>query len=64
MIFRSTVPSFGYNLNSNNDHEFYNSQQISMSPQVYEYILVAASLEINNKRLGFTEIWVIWGLVG
>jgi hypothetical protein len=64
MIFFSTVPSFWYSLDSSYDHEFHLFQQLGMYLQADEYILVAVGHGINNKRWGFTEIWVIWGLVG
>jgi hypothetical protein len=60
MIFLSTAPSFWYSLDSSYDHEFHLSRQLGMSPQAYEYLLVAAGLGINNKRLGFAIIKKQW----
>ena len=61
IIFLSSEPSFWYSLDSSYDHEFHLSQQLGMSRQAYEYILMAAGLGIKNKWWGITKVWVIWG---
>jgi hypothetical protein len=65
MIFLSPAQSFWYSLDSSYDHEFHLSQRLGMSPQAYEYLLVAAGLGINHKRWGFTinkSQWrLFWG---
>jgi len=49
MIYLCTASSFWCSIDSSYDHEFHLSRQLGMSPQAYEYLLVAAGLGINNK---------------
>jgi hypothetical protein len=54
MLFLSTATSFWYSLNSNYDHGLHLSQQLGMTLQDNEYLLVAANLVHNHPKWGFT----------
>jgi hypothetical protein len=54
LIYLSTASSFWFSLNSSYDHEFHLSKRLGMSPQDYEYLLVALDLAHFHKRWGFS----------
>jgi hypothetical protein len=54
MICLSTASSFWFSLNSSYDHEFHLSKQLGITPQDYEFLLVAADLALFHKRYGFS----------
>jgi hypothetical protein len=53
LIYLSTASSFWLSLKSSYDHEFHLSKRLGMSPQDYEYLLVALDLAYIHKRWGF-----------
>jgi hypothetical protein len=54
MIYLSTASSFWFSLDSSYDHEFHLSQRLGISPQAYEYLLVAANLAHFHTKWGFS----------
>ena len=52
--YLSTASSFWFNVNSSYDHGCNLSKQMGMSPQNYEYLLVAANLAHFHQRWGFS----------
>ena len=54
MLYLSTASLFWFSLDSSYDHEFHLSQQLGMSPQAYEYLLVAANLAHFHTKWGFS----------
>ena len=44
LIYLSSSSSFWFSLNSSYDHEFHLSKRLGMSPQDYEYLLMALDL--------------------
>jgi hypothetical protein len=60
MVYLSTASSFWFSLDSSYDHEFYLSKQSGMSPQAFEYLLVAAQLAHFHKKWGFSIKKVNW----
>ncbi len=54
MVYLSTASSFWLSLDSSYDHEFHLSKQLGMSPQAFEYLLVAAQLAHFHKKWGFS----------
>ena len=54
MIHLSTASSFWFSLNSSYDHEFHLSKRLGITPQDYEFLLVAADLAHFHKRWGFS----------
>jgi hypothetical protein len=52
--YLSTASSFWFNVNSSYDHGCNLSKQMGMSPQDYEYLLVAANLAHFHQRWGFS----------
>ena len=54
MLYLSTASSFWFSLNSSYDHEFHLSKQLGITPQDYEFLLVAADLALFHKRYGFS----------
>jgi len=54
MICLSTASSFWFSLNSSYDHEFHLSKRLGLTPQDYEFLLVAADLALFHKRFGFS----------
>jgi hypothetical protein len=49
LIYLSSSSSFWISLNSSYDHEFHLSKQLGMSPQDYEYLLMALDLASIHK---------------
>jgi hypothetical protein len=62
MLYLSTASLFWFSLDSSYDHEFHLSQQLGMSPQAYEYLLVAANLAHFHTKWGFSIKKRKWGL--
>ena len=60
LIYLSTASSFWFSLNSSYDHEFHLSKRLGMSPQDYEYLLVALDLAYFHKRWGFSIKMMKW----
>jgi hypothetical protein len=54
MLYLSTASLFWFSLDSSYDHEFHLSQRMGMSPQSYEYLLVAANLTHYHAKWGFS----------
>ena len=54
MLYLSTASSFWFSLDSSYDHEFHLSRQLGISPQAYEYLLVAANLAHFHTKWGFS----------
>ena len=54
MMYLSAASSFWFNLNSSYDHDCHLSKQLGMSPQDYEYLLVAANLAQFHPKWGFS----------
>jgi hypothetical protein len=53
IMYLSTASSFWFSLNSSYDHDCHLSKQLGMSPQDYEYLLVAADLARVHQQWGF-----------
>ena len=62
LIYLSTASSFWYSLDSSYDHEFNLSKQLGMSPNDYEYLLVAAQLAHFHGKWGFSIKKLKWKL--
>ena len=62
MIYLSTASSFWFSLDSSYDHEFHLSRRLGMSPQDYEYLLVAANLAHFHAKWGFSIKKFKWNL--
>jgi hypothetical protein len=62
LIYLSTATSFWYSLNSSYDHEFHLSKRLGISPQDYEYLLVAAQLAHFHTKWGFSIKKLKWKL--
>ena len=60
LIYLSTASSFWFSLKSSYDHEFHLSKQLGMSPQDYEYLLVALDIANIHKRWGFSIKIMKW----
>ena len=60
LIYLSSSSSFWFSLNSSYDHELHLSKQLGMSPQDYEYLLVALDLARIDKRWGFFILVMKW----
>ena len=60
LIYLSSSSSFWFSLNSSYDHEFHLSKQLGMSPQDYEYLLMALDLARMDKRWGFSIMVMKW----
>ena len=54
LIYLSSSSSFWFSLNSSYDHDFHLSKRLGVTPEVYEYLLVAADLAHFHKRWGFS----------
>ncbi len=54
MLYLSTASSFWFSLDLSYDHEFHLSRRLGMSPQSYEYLLVAANLAHYHAKWGFS----------
>ena len=62
LIYLSTDTSFWYSLDSSYDHEFHLLKRLGMSPNDYEYLLVAAQLAHFHKKWGFSIKKLKWKL--
>jgi hypothetical protein len=62
LIYLSTATSFWYSLDSSYDHEFHLSKRLGISPQDYEYLLVAAQLAHFHTKWGFSIKKLKWKL--
>jgi hypothetical protein len=62
MIYLSAASSFWFNLNSSYDHDCHLSKRLGMSPQDYEYLLVAANLAQLHPKWGFSIKILKWKL--
>ncbi len=62
MMYLSAASSFWFNLNSSYDHDCHLSKQLGMSPQDYEYLLVAANLAQFHPKWGFSIKILKWKL--
>ena len=62
MLYLSTASSFWFSLDSSYDHEFHLSQRLGISPQAYEYLLVAANLAHFRTKWGFSVKKRKWDL--
>jgi hypothetical protein len=60
LIYLSSSSSFWFSLNSSYDHEFHLSKRLGMSPQDYEYLLMALDLARMDKRWGFSIMVMKW----
>ena len=60
LIYLSSSSSFWFRLNSRYDHEFHLSKRLGMSPQDYEYLLMALDLASIHKRWGFSIKVMKW----
>jgi hypothetical protein len=54
LIYLSSSSSFWFSLNSSYDNEFHLSKHLDVTPQDYEFLLVAADLTHFHKRWGFS----------
>ena len=52
--YLSTASSFWFSVNSSYDHGCHLSKRMGMSPQDYEYLLVAANLAHIHQKRGFS----------
>jgi hypothetical protein len=60
LIHLSSSSSFWFSLNSSYDYEFHLSKRLGMSPQDYEYLLMALDLARMDKRWGFSIMVMKW----
>ena len=60
LIYLSSSSSYWFSLNSSYDHEFHLSKRLGMSPQDYEYLLMALDLASIHKRWGFSIKVMKW----
>ena len=60
LIYLSSSSSFWFSLNSSYDHKFHLSKRLSMSPQDYEYLLMALDLASIHKQWGFSIKVMKW----
>ena len=63
LIYLSSSSSFWFSLNSSYDHEFHLSKQLGITPQDYEFLLVAADLALFHKRYGFSIKPMKWKVI-
>jgi hypothetical protein len=54
LIHLSSSSSFWFSLNSSYDNEFHLSKRLGITPQDYEFLLVAADLAHFHKTWGFS----------
>ena len=54
LIHLSSSSSFWFSLNSSYDNEFHLSKRLGITPQDYEFLLVAANLAHFHKTWGFS----------
>ena len=62
MMYLSAASSFWFSLNSSYDHDCHLSKRLGMSPQDYEYLLVAAKLAQFHPKWGFSIKILKWKL--
>ena len=62
LIYLSSSSSFWFSLNSSYEHNFHLSNRLDMSPQDYEYLLMALDLARMDKRWGFSIKMMKWRL--
>ena len=62
MMYLSAASSFWFSLNSSYDHDCHLSKRLGMSPQDYEYLLVAANLAQFHPKWGFSIKILKWKL--
>jgi hypothetical protein len=60
MTHLSTASSFWFSLNSSYNHKFNLSKRLGLTPQDYEFVLVAADLALFHKRYGFSIKLMKW----
>ena len=60
--YLSTSSSFWFSVNSSYDHGCHLSKRMGMSPQYYEYLLVAANLAHFHQKRGFSMKILKWKL--
>ena len=53
IMYLSTASSFWFSLNSSYNHDCHLSKRLGVSPQDYEYLLVAANLAHVHQQRGF-----------
>ena len=63
MVYLSAASSFWFSLNSSYDHGCHLSKRLGMSPQDYEYLLVAANLAQFHPKWGFSIKILKWAEV-
>ena len=61
MMYLSAASSFWFSLNSSYDHDCHLSKRLGMSPQDYEYLLVAAKLAQFHPKWVFSINILIGG---
>ena len=54
LIYLSSSPSFWFSLDSSYNHDFHLSKRMGLTPEDYEFLLVAANLAHFHKRWGFS----------
>ena len=62
MMYLSAAPSLWFNLNSSYDHDCNLFKRLGMSPQDYEYLLVAANQAQFHPKWGFSIKILKWKL--
>ena len=62
LIHLSSSSSFWFSLNSSYDNEFHLSKRLGITPQDYEFLLVAANLAHIDRRWGFSIKMMKWRL--
>jgi len=60
MVYLSAASSFWFSLNSSYDHDCHLSKRLGMSPQEYEYLLMALDLARMDKQWGFSIMVMKW----
>jgi len=61
MVYLSAASSFWFSLNSSYDHDCHLPKRLGMSPQDYEYLLVAAKLAQFHPKWVFSIKILIGG---
>ena len=60
IMYLSSASSFWFSLNSSYNHDCHLSKRLGVSPQDYEYLLVAADLaHIHQQRVLLQQTWLI-----
>ena len=62
MMYLSAASSFWFSLNSSYDHDCHLSKRLGMSPQEYEYLVMALDLARMDKRWGSSIMVIVEGL--